>query len=87
MRVKYQITMEVEVEVEPKTELSAAAAEELGNYARTGFKGRAYTRDKAVVNKVEVSRIGATGVTPKVVKKATFTPSKTRTYYPHRRRG
>jgi len=61
MRIKYQITMEVEVANIPQT-----TVEDLEDYAEQGFKGQAYTRDQAVVNKVEVSKIGATGVMPTI---------------------
>lgn len=63
MKVKYQITMEVEVEVNPKTELISNTTGDLAIYAKEGFESLAY---EAVVNKVEVSRIGATGIAPVV---------------------
>ncbi len=64
MKVKYQITMEVEVESH-----STTTKEDLASYAKSGFIGRAYMRDRAKVNKVEVLRVGVTGVTPKVISK------------------
>jgi len=80
MKVKYQITMEVEVEVNPHTELrSTNAKEDLTYWAKRGFKAGG----KAIVNKVEVSKIGATEVTPKVIKKQPFGTGKTKQYPKH----
>lgn len=63
MRVKYQITMEVEVDVNPKSKVRASIAGELASRAKMGLDNESFT-----TNKVEVSRIGATGITPRVVK-------------------
>lgn len=82
MKVKYQITMEVEVEVDLELASFSDIGQNLASYARQGMeRHNVWTVDKLVVKKT-----GATGVTPKVIKKARFTPAKTRTFYPHRRR-
>lgn len=62
MKVKYQITMEVEVEVDSNSEiLNRQTANDISDRIQYGRSKFSYT-----VNKVEVSRIGATGVTPVV---------------------
>lgn len=61
MKTRYQILMEIEVEVNSKTKLqSTNIVESLTSYAKEGFLGRAYIRDKAAVDKVEVSKIAET---------------------------
>lgn len=60
MKVKYQITMEVEVEVDNLNDKKTNRAEvqRLANRAKMGLKD-------STINKVKVERIGATGVTPR----------------------
>ena len=60
MKVKYQITMEVEVDFDPKTEHLSSLKLDLAGKAKVGFVNCTYTLPDATVTKVKVSRIGAT---------------------------
>lgn len=62
MKVKYQITMEVEVEVGSNSEiLNHQTANDISDRIQYGQSKFSYS-----VNKVKVSKIGATEVIPKI---------------------
>lgn len=63
MKIKYQITMEVEIEVDNLNDKKTNNA----NMERLTSRAAGFANHIYQVTKIDVSRTGATGVTPRVI--------------------